>query len=160
MFTLPQLLQEDVERLDAALGELITKSEATAALLADKAGFLIAQQGNTDTFDATTVAALGSGSFAATREIAALLGEEKFASAYQQGETTSLYLANVDEHCVLLVIFPAATGVGVVKFYANKTVTVVADTLKEAAARCPANGIDLSVMNLADTGPVFRKKAS
>ena len=61
MATLPQLIEEDIERLDDALRELLEKSDATTALIIDKGGFLITSQGDSRQFDTTTIAALASG---------------------------------------------------------------------------------------------------
>ncbi len=64
---LPQLNAEDMRELDRVLGELVSRSEASAALIIDKAGFLIAQTGDFGEFDSTTLAALAAGTFAATQ---------------------------------------------------------------------------------------------
>jgi hypothetical protein len=61
MLSLPQLIEEDVEVLDAALGLLLIKSEAVAALIIDKGGPLIIQKGDHDKIDTTTMAALAAG---------------------------------------------------------------------------------------------------
>jgi hypothetical protein len=75
MHTLPELLLEDVTALDGALNALLAKSEAATALITDKAGFCLVQQGDVDTFDVTSVAALASGSFEATQAIARIIDE-------------------------------------------------------------------------------------
>ncbi|HEY6168962.1 MAG TPA: roadblock/LC7 domain-containing protein [Verrucomicrobiae bacterium] len=160
MYTLPQLIEEDLHTLDGAMRELVQKSESTAALLIDKGGFLITQQGSTDSFDGTTVAALGAGSFCANKEIANLIGEEGFASVYQQGDKQSLLVVNVDEHCLLCVIFKSQTGVGAVKYYASDAVKEIAAQLKRAGERSPGAGFDLSVLNIADTDEIFRSKTA
>jgi predicted regulator of Ras-like GTPase activity (Roadblock/LC7/MglB family) len=160
MFTLPQLIEEDMRVLDGALRDLVTQSESTAALLIDKGGFLITQQGRADDFDGTTVAALAAGSFCANKEIANLIGEEGFSSIYQQGDKLSLLVSNVDEHCLVVVVFGVKTGVGAVKYYAADTVKKVADQLQKAGRRNPNQGLDLSVLNVADTDEVFRRKVS
>src|SRR5271168_2237287 len=102
---LPPIIEEDVQTLDAALDELLLKSEATAALIIDKGGPLISQRGTVDRFDTTTISALAAGSFCATQAIAELLGESHFASIYQQGERHSLLVGNIDENVLLVVIF-------------------------------------------------------
>ena len=160
MYTLPQLIEEDLRTLDGALRELVQKSESSAALLIDKGGFLITQQGHTDAFDGTTVAALGAGSFCANKEIANLIGEEGFASVYQQGDKQSLLVVNVDECCLLCVIFKSQTGVGAVKYYATDAVKEIAAQIARAALRNPDAGLDLSVLNLADTDDIFRRKTA
>ena len=61
MATLPQLIEEDMQRLDDALREFIRQPDATAALIIDKGGFLITHQGDASQFDVTTIGALASG---------------------------------------------------------------------------------------------------
>jgi hypothetical protein len=64
----------------------------------------------------------------------------------------------VDEHCLLLVVFRAQISVGAVKYYALGTLSVIAQQLQVAQVRAPGEGFDLSVMNIADTADIFRKK--
>ena len=156
---LPQLIEEDMREIDGALGDLLTKSEATSALVLDKGGFLITQCGDTRRFDTTTLGALAAAMYAATQGIASLVGEIDFSSVYQQGENISLLVNNVDEHCLLLVIFRAQISVGAIKFYALSTLSQLAQQMQAAQARAPGEGYDLSVMNIADTADIFRKKA-
>jgi predicted regulator of Ras-like GTPase activity (Roadblock/LC7/MglB family) len=158
MSTLPQLLEEDIKQIDAGLDDLLSKSEATCALVIDKGGFLITQTGDTRRFDATTLGALAAAMYAATQGIAGLVSEVNFSSVYQQGENFSLLVHNVDEHCLLLVIFKAQISVGAVKYYALNTIAQVAQQMQTAQARSPEEGLDLSVLNIADTADLFRKK--
>jgi predicted regulator of Ras-like GTPase activity (Roadblock/LC7/MglB family) len=158
MGTLPQLIEEDIALIRRALKDLLAQGDATAALLIDKGGFLVATQGEEGAMDFTTIGALASGAFLANQTIATLVNEENFNSIYQQGSTTSMFCCDVNEHCLLVVIFPAKTGVGIVKFYSEKTVKALAAQLHAAAERAPGCGVDLSVMNLADPAEVFRRK--
>jgi len=158
MATLPQLIEEDIRQLDGVLRELLTRSDATAALIIDKGGFLITHQGGTQEFDLTTLGALASGAFLASQSIAGLVNEKDFNSTYQQGENYSLFVINVDEQCLLVVIFKSETGVGAVKYYAAGAVKRIARQLKIAQERAPDEGLDLSTLNVADTHDVFRKK--
>jgi predicted regulator of Ras-like GTPase activity (Roadblock/LC7/MglB family) len=137
-----------------------SKSESSAALLLDKGGFLITQCGRVDQFDSTSLAALSAGSYAATETIASMVQESTFSSVYQQGETHSILVLNVDEHCLLTVIFPARISVGAVKYYAVDTAKLVASQMQAAAARNPSVRIDLSMLNLADPQPLFRKNVA
>ena len=82
--------------MDRVLGELVSRSEASAALVIDKAGFLIAQTGDFGEFDSTTLAALAAGTFAATQGMASVISEPNFTCVYQQGENFSLL---VRRHC-------------------------------------------------------------
>jgi len=158
MATLPQLIEEDIHQIDGALNDLLSKSEATSSLVIDKGGFLITQCGDTRRFDTTTLGALAAAMYAATQGIASLVSEANFSSVYQQGENFSLLVHNVDEHCLLVVIFRAQISVGAVKYYAITTISQVAQQLQAAQARSPEEGLDLSVLNIADTADLFRNK--
>jgi predicted regulator of Ras-like GTPase activity (Roadblock/LC7/MglB family) len=159
MATLPQLVEEDIQRLEEVLREFLGRSDATAALIIDKGGFLITHQGDARQFDLTTIAALASGAYLANQTIANLVHEENFDSVYQQGDTFSMFVTNVDESCLLLVIFRAQVGVGIVKYHATLTRQQVAAQLQTAQERDPGGGLDLSVLNLADPSDVFKRRA-
>jgi predicted regulator of Ras-like GTPase activity (Roadblock/LC7/MglB family) len=160
MATLPQLFEEDIKHIDRALQDLLAGSEATIACIIDKGGFLITHAGDPGDFDLTTIAALASGAYLANQTIANLVHEENFDSVYQQGETFSMLTLNVDEHCLLLIIFPAEVGVGAVKYFATRTVGRIARQLQTAHKRDPEGGLDLSVLNVADASEFFVKKES
>ena len=159
MGTLPQLIEEDIQGLEEAQRELLEKSEATTALVIDKGGFLISSYGDARQFDLTTIAALASGAYLANQTIANLVHEPNFNSVYQQGERYSMFVLSVDEYCLLVVIFKALVSVGVVKYFALPAGEKIALHMKAAQERDPGNGLDLSVLNLADTADLFKRKS-
>ena len=158
MTTLPQIIEEDVHKLNETLREFNVSTDATVSLIIDKGGFLITSQGESEDFDLTTISALASGAFMANQTIAGLVAEPNFQSIYQQGENQSLFVINVDEYCLLVVIFKSETGVGVIKYYAAAAIKRIARQLKVAKKRTPGEGLDLSMLNVADTQYFFRKK--
>src|SRR5580700_7291217 len=160
MATLPQLLEEDIKQLDRTLQDLLASSEAAVACIIDKGGFLITHSGEANDFDLTTIAALASGAYLANQTIANLVHEENFDSVYQQGEKFSMFVLNVDEHVLLVLIFRAAISVGAVKYFALRASPRIAKQLQTAKERDPAGGLDLSVLNIADTSKVFRRKTA
>ena len=159
MGTLPQLIEEDIQRLEQAQRKLLEKSEATTAMVIDKGGFLISSYGDARQFDLTTISALASGAYLANQTIANLVHETNFNSVYQQGERFSMFVLSVDEYCLLVVIFKALVSVGVVKYFAIPAGENIAEQMRIAQERDPGNGLDLSVLNLADTADLFKRKA-
>ena len=160
MATLPQIIEEDLTELNSALQDLLLKSDATLGFVIDKGGFVVTQCGNAPDFDVMTLAALGAASFAATESIATLVGEKNFASVYQQGDNFSVLVMNVDEYCLLTVIFKATLSVGAIKYFALDTIRRIAMQLQIAHHRDPGTGLDLSMLNLADPTPLFRRKSA
>jgi len=158
MPTLPQLIEEDIGEINTALHELLVKSDASIAFLIDKGGFVITHCGRLADLDVTTLAALSAAAFAATESIASLVSEKNFSSVYQQGENFSLLVVNVDENTLVTVIFKANLSVGAIKYYSADTIKLIAAQLQRAHHRAPDTGFDLSMLNLADPSPLFRRK--
>lgn len=159
MATLPQLIEEDIAAIDAALMEFLGQSASTAALVVDKGGFLITHQGDAGEVDFTTLAALASGAFMASQTIAGLVGEKNFSSTFQQGERISVFVAEIDTHCLLIVLFKSQSGAGLVKYYSGNCTSIIAQQLIVAEGRNPGGGFDLSVLNVAEPQELFRKKS-
>ena len=158
MSTLPQLYEEDIQRLDEVLREFLQRTDATTAMVIDKGGFLITHKGDSESFDLTTIAALASGAYLANQTIANLVNEANFDSVYQQGENHSMLVTNVDEFCLLQVIFRAQVGVGAVKYHAGPAREAIAEQMEVAQQRDPDGGLDLSVLNCADPSDFFKRK--
>lgn len=159
MATLPQLIEEDISAIDAALMEFLGQSASTAALVVDKGGFLITHQGEAGEVDFTTLAALASGAFMASQTIAGLVGEKNFNNTFQQGERFSVFVSEIDEHCLLIVLFKSQSGAGLVKYYSGNCTSIIAQQLNVAEGRNPGGGFDLSVLNVAEPQELFRKKS-
>jgi len=105
------------------LAELATKTKASAILFADMSGQLIAQRGNTDAMNTTVLSALAASDFAATAEMAKLVGEEaKFKLLFHEGEKRNVYLSNVGENFFLVVVFDVSVTLGLIRIYTKKAI--------------------------------------
>src|SRR5206468_2011245 len=118
----------------------------------------LVEKGDTANFDTTSVAALASGSFEATQAIARIINEPNFSCVYQEGERYSMLVNNIDEQTVLIVIFPITVSVGLVKYYGAETIRSAAEQFNKARLRAPGEGIDLAMLNVADTADIFKKR--
>lgn len=115
------------------LSELATKTKASAILFADMSGQLISQRGNTDNMNTTVLSALAASDFAATSEMAKLVGEEaKFKLLFHEGEKRNVYLSNVGDNFFLVVVFDVSVTLGLIRIYTKKAiedlVTILEDT--------------------------------
>lgn len=159
MKSLPQLIEEDIKAFDTELSDFLEKTSVSAALVVDEGGFLITHQTRKgEEFDLTTIGALASGTYLANQTIANLVHGENFNSVYQQGDAFSMLIVSVDEYCLLVVIFKAAVGVGIVKYFAAPAVQRLAAYMHTARTRNPGQSLDLSILNLADPREIFKQK--
>ena len=127
--------KEDVDRLEKLLTEFLRLSGAKCALLIDKEGHLVTKKGDVKSIDMDTISALVAGSFAATKEMARLLGEEEFTALYHQGHRDNIQLSLVGDRTLLTILFDDRTTVGMVRLYASETAKKLADVYVDVSKR-------------------------
>ena len=114
------------------LSELATKTKASAILFADMSGQLISQRGNTENMNTTVLSALAASDFAATSEMAKLVGEEaKFKLLFHEGDKRNVYLSNVGDDFFLVVVFDVSVTLGLIRIYTKKAIEDLATALEE-----------------------------
>lgn len=117
------------------LGELYSKTRAKVVLFADMSGQIICERGDTAEMNTTVLSALAAGDFAATAEIAKLVGEgDRFKLHFHEGETKNVYLTNVGDQFFMIIIFDATVALGMVRVYTKKAVESLLALVEEAAA--------------------------
>ena len=116
-----QFYREDIDRIDKVLVEFLRLSGAKCALLIDKDGHMVTKRGEVRTIDMDTISALVAGSFAATKEMARLLGEQEFTALFHQGARDNIQLSLVGDRTLLTILFDDRTTVGMVRLYASET---------------------------------------
>jgi len=125
------LYKEDIDRLNKVLGHLLSSASATFVLLVHKDGNLLANQGYTKAFDTTALAALAAGSYAATRAIAQMIGENEFTVLFHKGRTDNIHISLVDEDCILVLVFDDRTNPGLVRLESEKAIKGINEVLED-----------------------------
>ncbi len=117
------LTAKQFDGITKVLSELAAKTKASTILLADVSGQLITQRGNTDDINTAILSALAASDFAATSEMAKLIGEEaKFKLLFHEGEKRNVYLSNVGDNFFLVVVFDVSVTLGLVRIYTKKAI--------------------------------------
>ena len=114
--------EEDFGAITGSLQKFLSASNAQCALLVDRTGQLVATVGEQPTFDPTAFATLTAADFSANDQLAKLIGENDFNSLFHQGETASMYLADVARRVILVVLFDNRTTLGLVRLKMKETV--------------------------------------
>ncbi|NCC61855.1 MAG: roadblock/LC7 domain-containing protein [Verrucomicrobiae bacterium] len=108
------LTEEKVNRLEASLAKLLDDAGATYAFLADMGGNLICSAGRSD-FDGTSLAVLSAANFAATREMASLIGEKDFSLLFHRGENENIHFTRINPDVLLIVLFKPYLSLGLLR---------------------------------------------
>ncbi|MSR65335.1 MAG: hypothetical protein EXS18_06085 [Verrucomicrobiae bacterium] len=155
MESIPILAVEDVAQIDAALNEYIEKSEADLALVLDRGGNIISQQGESNAPHLSIVAALAAGSFAATKELASRIGEPEFSALYHQGKGTHVFMNGVDENTILLTVFSEKTTVGLIRFYSVNCARKLKQILDRLRSEPRRDRFAFTAADIQQAGQVF-----
>ena len=81
---------------------------------------MVTKAGSTEDFDMQAVSALVAGSYAATREMARLLGEDEFSVLFHQGKRDNIQLTLIGDRTILATVFDERTTIGMVRLYAKE----------------------------------------
>lgn len=127
--------EEDLQHIERCLEEFLKLSGARCALLVDRDGHVVAQAGPRQGFDLDTVSALVAGSFAATRQMARLLGETEFNALHHEGEKESVLIHLAGDRALLTVLFDDGTTLGMVRLYTAEAAKRLDAIFQEAAER-------------------------
>ncbi len=128
----------DLQHLDRMLLAFVAETQACSVLLIDRTGRYLTGAGDVDALDATSFASLAAADFAASDQLARLLGESEFAALYHAAPAQSMYLADIDGQAILAALFDARTTLGLVRLRTRTLVPRIARVFQELTTRPPA----------------------
>ncbi|MQA90051.1 MAG: hypothetical protein GEU90_07440 [Gemmatimonas sp.] len=114
--------EEDARRIDRLLRSFLKESGSRSACLVDRTGQLILFSGERPGFDSIAFASLAAADFSANDQLAAMIGEQEFASLFHQGEKESMYLVDVAKRFILIILFDERTTLGMIRIKVRRTV--------------------------------------
>jgi predicted regulator of Ras-like GTPase activity (Roadblock/LC7/MglB family) len=117
---LPQEWERHFGSVWNELTRLLRLSGSATAVLLDASGNAVTYAGEDPEFDLSSFASLAVGDYLATREMAALLGEEELRWVVHQGADVGLILAPLHPLLLLAVIFDHRTTLGLVRHQMRK----------------------------------------
>jgi predicted regulator of Ras-like GTPase activity (Roadblock/LC7/MglB family) len=135
------LENKDSCNLNPILSELVRNSGALTAMIITKEGLSIDEAGDTSYLNVTAMAALVAGMFSATREVARLVGEEKFSILLQQGETRHIHISLIHDSKMMVIIFEDYKRIGLVRHEARKAGESLSRVLEQPESQEKADEI-------------------
>lgn len=132
--------EEDLAALTRTVDKFLAETGAHSALIADRAGQLVATMGAPLTFDPTVFATLTAADFSANDQLARLIGETDFTTLFHQGEKESMYVADIARRLILVVLFDNRTPIGLVRLKMKPIVEELTAHLDRAFSRARESG--------------------
>jgi predicted regulator of Ras-like GTPase activity (Roadblock/LC7/MglB family) len=114
------MYEEELQQILRICEVLHRDSNARAVLVIDKNGQAVAQAGDVETLDVTSLSSLTAGNVAATGAIAQLLAEKEFAGQFHEGEKINIHISIVGQRVILVVLFDERSSLGLVRLRVKK----------------------------------------
>ena len=132
------MFPEEQQQMSLVCARLARDANAKAVLLIGRDGQPIADAGDVDELDVTSLSSLTAGNVAATGGIASLLAEKEFAGQTHEGEKTSVYIAIIGQRLIMVVLYDERSSLGLVRLRVRKATaelnTVLETIIKKTAA--------------------------
>lgn len=129
------MYEEELQQITQVCETLQRDANAVAVLVIDKNGQAIAQTGEVDHLDVTSLSSLTAGNVAATGGIASLLSEKEFAGQFHEGERTHVHISIVASRVILLVLFDERSSLGLVRLRVRKAAAELTGILEALVAK-------------------------
>jgi predicted regulator of Ras-like GTPase activity (Roadblock/LC7/MglB family) len=129
------MYEEELQQITQVCDTLHRDANAVAILVIDKNGQAIAQAGDVEHIDVTSLSSLTAGNVAATGGIASLLSEKEFAGQFHEGERTNVHISIVAGRVILLVLFDERSSLGLVRLRVRKAAAELTSILEALVAK-------------------------
>ena len=114
------LSTETYNEITQVLKKLERSTRADLAVLCESNGVTVTHAGNPDTLNLAGFSSLNAANYAATREMANMLGEkDAFKFLFLEGESNNIYICNIGFDYLLSITFSKAFSLVMVGIYAN-----------------------------------------
>ncbi len=114
------MYEEEFQAIKLLLNTLRMDASAKIVFLVDKNGQQIADAGDVDSIDTTSLASLTAGNVAATDGLAKLIGEKEFSILFHEGRKDNIHISIVGQRLILVVIFDERSSLGLVRLRVRK----------------------------------------
>lgn len=133
------------EAFAGPLEDFVRESRVRLAVLINRSGQVLAQQGFDRLFDLVGVASLAAGINASSRALANQLGEKQFQHLHHAGQARQLFLGHFESpagQLILVTVFDERSSIGLVRLFFEEFVRTIRELPDMDAARTSIAGLD------------------
>ncbi len=116
------------------LTQEILSDGVSSVLIIDNAGTLIVNIGTKPSLDATSLAAVAAANYAATQQIARLIGERDFVLLFYKGLNESFHFCRVGEEFIIVTVFENSLSLGLLRLKIAEAAAVLEKKLPKRQA--------------------------
>jgi len=129
------MFAEEQQQILLVCQRLQRDANAKAVLLIGRDGQPIAEAGDVEELDVTSLSSLTAGNVAATGGISKILREKDFTSQFHEGEKIHVHITLVGGRAILVVLFDERSSLGLVRLRVKKSSDEMARIFDQLATK-------------------------
>ena len=142
---------EEQQQISMLCQRLQRDANAKAILLIGRDGQPIAEAGDVEELDVTSLSSLTAGNVAATGGISKILREKDFTSQFHEGEKVHVHITLVGGRAILLVLFDERSSLGLVRLRVKKSSDEMARLFEQVAKKAAAKSQPSILTEITDS---------
>jgi predicted regulator of Ras-like GTPase activity (Roadblock/LC7/MglB family) len=131
------LTKNDIGKLEEIISDQLLDSGAEHVVLADLSGNLIMECGSLEMEDVFSLAAVSAANFAATSEIARLIGEQDFALMYHKGGKRNVHFSRLAKDYLIITLFNDNVSLGLIRLKLGSAINEMRAIFGEHQGKSP-----------------------
>jgi predicted regulator of Ras-like GTPase activity (Roadblock/LC7/MglB family) len=148
----PDVMFPEEQQLISMLCQRLQRdANAKAILLIGRDGQPIAEAGDIEELDVTSLSSLTAGNVAATGGISKILREKDFTSQFHEGEKVHVHITLVGGRAILLVLFDERSSLGLVRLRVKKSSDEMARLFDQVAKKAAAKSQPSILTEITDS---------
>jgi predicted regulator of Ras-like GTPase activity (Roadblock/LC7/MglB family) len=129
------MFPEEQQQIAMVCQRLQRDANAKAVLLIGRDGQQIAEAGDVEELDVTSLSSLTAGNVAATGGISKILREKDFTSQFHEGEKIHVHITLVGGRAILVVLFDERSSLGLVRLRVKRSSDEMARLFDQVATK-------------------------
>ena len=118
-----------MSNLATVIDKQLLDAGADHVIIVDVTGNLIMERGNLHMQDISSLAVLSAANFAATAEIAKLIGEEDFTLLFHKGDRRSIHFSRFGREYIIITLFDDNVSLGLIRLKSGRAVQELSSIL-------------------------------
>ena len=145
------MFPEEQQQISMVCQRLARDANAKAVLLIGRDGQPIAEAGDVEELDVTSLSSLTAGNVAATGGISKILREKDFTSQFHEGEKTHVHITLVAGRAILVVLFDERSSLGLVRLRVKKASEEMARLFEQVAKKAASHSAPSILNEITDS---------
>ncbi len=129
------LMKDEIDMLGEIVQKELLDAGADHVIIVDLAGNLILDRGKLDTGDIMSLAVLSAANFAATSQIARLIGEADFTLMFHKGDKRNIHFNKLGQDYIIITLFDDGVSLGLIRLKSTKAIEQLKTILDGAEGR-------------------------